>query len=99
MNIPILSSSTLQSKSQKPGLIQKNSNISIQNVSAEQAADMQTKPSGSHNLQSGGLSLIGQTLQKLLTSGEAQGGSNCSLTHDNVAFLEYSQLPKAKNSQ
>ena len=90
---PNLSPFTLQSKSQTPGLIQKNSNISIQNVSADQAAVMQTKPGGSHNLQSGGLSLIGQTLQKLLNSGEAQGGSDCILTHDNVASLKDSQLP------
>ena len=54
---------------------------------------MQTKPGGSHNLQSGGLSLIGQTLQKLLTSGEAQGGSDCIITHYNVASLKDSRLP------
>ena len=52
-----------------------------------------SQPVQSSSTTSGGLNLMGQTLQKLLTSGKAQGGSDCVVITDDVASFTDSQLP------
>ena len=90
--------SSILNVSPTPEITQNSSNRNIQSAANAPPTPTTIIPNVSQPVQSssptlGSLNLMGQTLQKLLTSGKAQGGSDCVVITDDVASFKDSQLP------